>query len=491
MFASHERRRSSPTGVVDLPSAGVPSDHGLASLGLLMQLAGRTSSALAALVASLTVLDARVQRHAGWLLFVLALSIVRSQLHRIAGRDLVYGRRTLDGDVASPFDATRTYAAFGIGHAVVIGLVATSQLGATPRTGAGIAAALALWPAALALLPRLSRFRPLHAGIPLSEDRGLEGAAILMSILGTCGILSSGAMLVVVGTLQSRHLQHGWGFMFLFVFALLLVRSWTHVRAGLAGLRELSFDRPGELAARYARMGVVGAVFIGGVLALLTMAERVAPEALLSVVVVCWLLTAWPLIVKRYFNHRQFAELLAGDRVIHRRAPDAGLTGLGWLLAGHGILVAACLILEVTVERHGMGRPLEGLLQLLGPLGDGAGVLRRIAHGLGAVGVGLELLAASALIRMSPHRRPLATLYALVAGGAALAIAWPMLHTLGHRFDLRLAARLIPAAVQLVLPAATLVLVRRPIVPAAQARYRTPGPTTPPSMPPSVPPVVQ
>src|SRR6185436_3282032 len=192
---------------------------------------------------------------------------------------------------------------------------------------------------------------------------------------------------------------------------------------------------------------------------------------------VCWLLTAWPLILKRYFNHRQFAELLAGDRVIHRRAPDTGLTGLGWLLAGHGILVAASLILEVTVERPGMGRVLDGLLQLVGPFGDAAGRVHRIEHGLGAVGVALELIAAGALIRMSSRRRALATLYGVVAGGVALAVAWPMLRTVGHHFDLRLAARLIPASIQLVMPAATLLLVHRASVPAAQARYRT-GPTS-------------
>jgi hypothetical protein len=110
---SHE----SPDGVVALPGPGVPADHGLASLGLVMQLAARTSSALAALVASLVMLEPRLSRHAGWILFAAALCIARSQLHRLAGRELLYGRRTIDGDAVNPFHSMRTYIAFGTGHA--------------------------------------------------------------------------------------------------------------------------------------------------------------------------------------------------------------------------------------------------------------------------------------------------------------------------------------------------------------------------------------
>src|ERR1044071_6505069 len=98
-----------PDGVVDLPSAGIPADHGLASLGLMMQLAARTSSALAALGATLLVFETRAHRHFGWLVLAIALSIARSQLHRIAGRDLLYGRRTIDGGVADPFAGARAY----------------------------------------------------------------------------------------------------------------------------------------------------------------------------------------------------------------------------------------------------------------------------------------------------------------------------------------------------------------------------------------------
>jgi hypothetical protein len=475
MLASHEPRSS----VVDLPRAGVPADLGLASLGLLMQLAGRASGALTALITSIVVLESRLHHHAGWFLFAVALCIARSQLHRIAGRDLLYGRRTPAGGIANPFEAMRTYIVFGIGHAVVLGLIATLALDATPRTAGGLAAALALWPMVLAGIEQLPRCRALRTGIPLGEDRGLESASILMTVLGVCGVLSTAAIVMVLGELPSRHLQHGWGAMLVVAFALLLIRSCLHLRAGLAGLRDTSFDRPGELVARYASFGVLSAVCVGGVLSLLAMSEGLPAGAIASVTVVCWLLAAWPMIVKRFFHGRQFAELLAGDRVLHRRAPDAGLTGLGWLLAGHAVVVVTIVLLAATVQPRGMGRALEGLLSLTGPLAGSSALELIIVAGI----VGLELLTAVMLLRMEDYRRVIATMYALVAGGVALGAAWPLVRSASHHHvDLRMAIQLIPTAVQLVVPVATLVLVHRVVAPVARARYRNPDGPPPPSV---------
>jgi hypothetical protein len=463
MLASRER----PGSVVDLPSAGVPADLGMASLGLVMQLGARTSAALAALAASIVVFEPRLHRHDAWFLFAIGLCIARSLVHRVAGRDLVYSRPTADRGVADPFDATRAYVIVGLGHAVAIGVIAARELGATSRTAAGLTAALSLWPVFLAVVVRLPRVRALRAGIPLGEDRGLESASILMIVLGACGALSTGALILLLGGLPSRHLEHGWGTMLAVVFALLLVRSCLHIRVGIAGLGAGSFDRPGELAARYASFAVISAICVAGVLALFAMSACQFSEALSGVAVVCWLLAVWPVIVRRYFYHRQFAELLAGDRVLHRRAPDAGLTGLGWLLAGHAAAVAALLILTLTVDPRGIGWSLDSLVRIAAPVGRSP-----VGLALAATIVGLEAVAAVALIRMSDQRRVIATIYALIAGGVALAVAWPMARTLGrHAMDLPVAARWIFAAIQIVIPAATLVFVRRAVVPAARARY--------------------
>jgi len=254
----------------------------------------------------------------------------------------------------------------------------------------------------------------------------------------------------------------------------LLVRSALHVRAGLAGLRDSSFDRPGELASQYASFGVISAFCVGGVLLLLAMSERLTPDALVSVGVACWLLVTWPMIVKRYFHQRQFAELLAGDRVTHRRAPDAGLTGLGWLLAGHAALIAAFLIGQIAVEPAGglAGRAVENAL-VLGGLVVGRSWSPELGDtGLTAALIVLEVATAVALIRMSDQRRPIATIYAVFAAIVALAPAVPALRAMSHHASLSTAIRLLPSAIQLVLPVATLALVHRVVAPAARARYR-------------------
>lgn len=469
-----------------LPAAGLPADHGLASLGLLMQLAGRTTSALVALAASIAWIYGRLHHHTAWFGAVVALCIARSQLHRIAGRDLSFPR-SVDRVPVDPFAATRRYAAFGIVQAAAIGTLA-AQRGVLSQTAAiGLGAALAVWPAVLAVVGRLPRFRALRGGIPLGEDRGLEGASIAMTVLGGYGVLSTAAILWLLGVLSPHHLRHGWGAMLVVVFGLLVVRSSLHIRAGLAGLRDSSFDRPGELAGRYAAFGVISAFCVGGVLLLLAMSERLTPEALVSVVVACWLLVTWPMIVKRYFHQRLFAELLAGDRVAHRRAPDAGVTGLGWLLAGHAALAAAVLIVQLTAGPHlgGAGRLLDNAT-VLGGLALGRGWAPDGGDTSLAIAVlVLEATAAIALIRMSDQRRPLATIYALFAAAVALAPAAPVLRALGHHLpwhvtpwqpvNLWTAMRLLPSAVQLVLPVATLALVHRVVAPAARARYRRNG----------------
>lgn len=479
MFASTEPRTQpplpAPAEVVSLPSPGLPADHGLASLGLVMQLAGRTTAALVALLASLAWIQGRLHPHPAWCGLVVALCIARSQLHRAAGRDLTYGRRSTEGTAADPLDAMRTYVVFALCQAVAIGAIAAGVFDQPWPAAAGITAALALWPCALAVIsyrPHVSLVQPLRAGLPLGEDRGLEGASIVMTVLGTYGVLSTGGIVVMLGALSPHHLRHGWGVMLLVVFALLVVRSSLHIRAGLAGLRDSSFDRPSELAGRYAAFGVISAFCVGGVLSLLAMSERLTPDAILSVAVACWLLITWPMIVKRYFSQRQFAELLAGDRVTHRRAPDAGLTALGWLLAGHATLVAAVVIVQVT------GHPRLG--PELGRAADHALVLSGLAvgrwwlidAGLAAASVVLELAAAAALIRMSDQRRAITTIYAVFAGVVALAPAVPVLASLGHHLSLGTGIQLLPSAVQLVMPVAALRLVHRVVMPAARAQYR-------------------
>jgi hypothetical protein len=311
-----------------------------------------------------------------------------------------------------------------------------------------------------------------------------------MTVLGACGAVSTAAVILMLPALPNRQLEHGWGSMLVVVFVLLVVRSSMHVRAGLAGLREASlgprgFDGPTDLAARYTSFGIGIALCVGGALTLLATSRQIIPAAIASVAVVCWLLVAWPLAVKRFFHHRQFAELLAGDRVIHRRAPDAGLTGLGWLLAGHAALTTAMMIAAATVERHGAGRELADLLAVLT---GGRGVSK-----LAIAAVVLEGIAAGSLLRMTVESRTTATVYALLAICVGLTALGPQfMDVFGGRYayDPRRVIELVWTAVQLVIPAATVALVHRAMIPAARASYRVPPGIVDPRLPVAGPPAL-
>ena len=63
--------------VVQLVDAGVPADHGLSSLGLLMQLAGSVLAAYAGIVAFLTLFAMRGSGETMWMFLILGMCIAR------------------------------------------------------------------------------------------------------------------------------------------------------------------------------------------------------------------------------------------------------------------------------------------------------------------------------------------------------------------------------------------------------------------------------
>jgi hypothetical protein len=255
---------------------------------------------------------------------------------------------------------------------------------------------------------------------------------------------------------------------------LLLLRSCLQVQAGLGGLRETSLDRSVELASRYAEFGVVSSLWFGAVLLLAAIANGMNVWGMALVSGLCWLMMMWPLIVRRFFRDRQFADLIAGDRAqLHRRAPDAGLSGLGWLLVGHATLTASFLVPQL-VAGPGLAGDARWLAWLAGGIGEGS-------PWASAGAIALEAWAGAALLRRGAHHRWIAAGYgavgtvltcAAMAPIAERAMALSVLGGAGERLVLSLAL----IAIQLAIPAAALVLATRAIVPAARARYRRRGP---------------
>jgi hypothetical protein len=257
---------------------------------------------------------------------------------------------------------------------------------------------------------------------------------------------------------------------------LLVIRSIFHVQAGVSGLRETNVDRSVELANRYANFGVISSFCMGGALLMFVMsAMNVIGLAL--VCGVCWMLMTWPLVIRRFFSDRQFADLLAGDGApVHRRAPDAGLTGLGWLLFAHAMFTASFVVIELFVDQN-PGRNASDLQTLVGAMGGGA-YNRSVWWNVGLVI--LQGWAGFELVRMSPQSRAIASVFGLVGTALTVYVSWPVIKSFGS--SRALGGELLQYAaigIALIIPIATIVLVNRKITPTARARFRTPATKTP------------
>lgn len=450
-------------GVVDLVDAGVPADQGLSSLGLLMQLAGNLLAAYAALITFFMLFTAGGNAETLWFFLVLGLSIARSMFHRAAGTQLLYG-----GPPGQRLQGIHRYVMFGLAQSVMIAALLAVKFHVPTTLALGFLAGLAAWPLTLGILVRLPRFKRFAADLPLTEDKGFEGASILMTVLGLCGAVGAGTVLVVMLQLPGSELQKGPGVLIVLTVAMLVVRSIIHVQAGLSGLRETSVDRSVELANRYANFGVISSFCGGGALLLFVMSSAVSVAGMALVCGICWMLMTWPLIIRRFFSDRQFADLLAGDQApLHRRAPDAGLTALGWLLLAYAVLIGSFILPSLLAGPDSDFSEFRALMAL-GPTGEARSIWWQVGELVLMGWAGFEL------IRMSPQSRIIATVFGVVGVGVAIYTNYPLFQALKHMHGFMGADALAigPLAMALIIPISTLVLVNRKIAPTARARFR-------------------
>jgi hypothetical protein len=188
----------------------------------------------------------------------------------------------------------------------------------------------------------------------------------------------------------------------------------------------------------------------------------------------CWIMMAWPMIIRRFYSDRQFADLLAGDGApIHRRAPDAGLTGLGWLLFSYAMFSGAFVVIELVVGDSGGGSRGMRQLEALAMFGGTSG-FRSVWWNVGVVV--MQAWAGYELIRMSPQSRVIATLFGIIGTAVTLYINWPFikaLKSMGGFLGNSQVMQFGPIAMALIIPIVTVVLVNRKIAPTARARFRT------------------
>jgi hypothetical protein len=290
-----------------------------------------------------------------------------------------------------------------------------------------------------------------------------------MTVLGFAGAIATALLIVLMLDLPGSELQRGPNMVLVLALMMLFVRSLLHAHAGLSGLRTTSLDHSVELSNRYANFGVISAFCTGGAMLLYAMSTGMHVIGLAIVCCLSWVLLAWPLIIRRFFADRQFADLLAGPgATLHRRAPDAGLTWLGWLLLALAAWNASFLVPNLV-----MSHSADVLWSLIG---GGAHSLWWNA-GL----IILQGWAGFELVRMSPQSKVIATAYAIIAIALTLYLEWPMIEIIRHVVTpgIKLAddgpgviLMLGPIVIALIVPVATIVLVHRKIAPTARARYR-------------------
>jgi len=455
-------------GVVQLVDAEVPADQGLSSLGLLMQLGGSVFGAYAALSMISIVFTFAMRGQSGWRSLRLGVCLGRSSLTRTAGTQLLYGNGTLtETGTTDRFGGVRRYILFAASQSLAVGALAVGKFGVGPKIALGITAALLVWPVALFVLFQLPRFKRFQNDMPLGEDKGFEGTSILMTMLGLCGLLAVGSFLLVLLDLPGRALMQGPGVLVVLCTGMLVVRSVLHVQAGITGLRETNVDRAVERSNRYANFGVISSFCAGGAMLIFLMTLSLNVAALAVICSIVYMLLAWPLAVRRFFSERQFADLMAGDAApIHRRAPDAGLTSLGWLLFAHAAFTAVFVIIALVSADE---LSFVSRMSVIGA----TSTARSIWFSVGLVV--LQGWAGFELIRMSPQSRVIATVFGVIGTAVTVYINWPMLKMFKSlrffREDQLIS--LAPIAIAIVIPVTTVILVNRKISPTARARFRT------------------
>ena len=451
MLESHDSKSSSP-------NARLPRDHGLSSLALLMQLGG-TLGVLACSVVALTGTFVDPLDLPGILFFCGVLCGIRSAYHRAAGTSLLYG----EGD--APLRAVYRYLLVSVGQTVFCVILLRQHL--PVATVMKVAAAFLAWPSTLAVVfcgPVLRRCA--RGSVRESEDHGFEGASVLMLGLGVVGALFAATLLGHLVREPAASFRNAADVIAGLAFVVLVGRSLLHIRTGLLGTAGASYDEHLALGRRYYEVGVGSATCLCATTFIVALASSYPANlwvALVASVFIGVSLFAWPSILRRYFMERAFSVYLAGDgEPAFQRAPDAGLSALGWLLLAVSPLAVALATTTIVTSRSVSEAHLAIWLAILASLGSASGI---------------------ALVRMSKWYRAVALVHAVVTIVVTLGVLWSGLagleaiagQALGGVESFLASLQTGLVYLGLAIAIATLVLISRTTMPAAVARIRQRG----------------
>lgn len=445
--------------MVDHDAPRPPADQGLSSLGLLMGLVGSVMAPLTAafLLVRYGELDRLAQ--AGqpfdgrwWFLLVMVTGFVRGLVHRQAGIRLW---RVVPGD-PPVMTGIGHYLVASIAHATACVGFLRVQPGLSPVAPAAVGAMALAWPVTIGLVLRQRRFRALGPRPPLAEDSGFDGLAVMMAVLGFVGLLAAAALGAVALSFPRRVPQTPLLLMFvgsLFMRAALQLTTGVRAVQGRASASAPALRRYGELGTQLALAGGIALLMWTLLWGVDLVAAAVAVAALLA-------LLAWPSMVARYVSWRDTGDAEA-DRV-RRSSPDGGLAALGWMLLG---LAGFSLVGAVVAQAASPAVAAQGRTLLGAP----------IDHDLAWWTIPLALAqawTALALLGVWPHRRRVATAWAIAAVLATITLR---AGAIGAVLDAPLERRAIGVAALLAMltpPVATLLLLHRRALPRAIARVR-------------------
>jgi hypothetical protein len=477
-----DQGQSDGIGVVELPGPRMPADRGLASLGLVMELGGSMFLGVMVMVGLLPLLAGA---GTGTFLFLLlgAAGAARSGFHRAAGRALIYGS---PGGMVRPI---HIYIGVSVVQTVLTLLIINKNGGVPGQLNLLLLVLLLAWP--LTLLVMLSRppLRDLarEDALPHPEDMGFEGSAVIMLVLGLIGSLLALLGLYVFLKLPGGAIPPFSSLLLLVVLAVLLGRSVLHAIAGARGARVIAGDASDSIV-RYLSFGVLSSAIVGGALFLLVIATGVAhPVTFLFLALTIHLLLCWPLILRRFSRERELHQYVASE---HPRAPDAGLTALGWLILALGVHQLAGAAIGALA-----GQPDMSAGPALGGLGgeSAAELADSVRSPWWAVCVAMtQVWAGLELVHMTDRYRLAASIYGAFASLVTLYISWPQLQAVGQLGDMAALAGIggafagsfevvgwLGMAISLVLPLGAAALANRKFLPAAHAHIRV-SPTAEP-----------
>jgi hypothetical protein len=330
--------------------AARPPDHGLAALGLIMQLGGSIFLVLTVIELLSIYRPGLVDADSSWLMnfkVLPAAAVIRSALHVRAGRALtrrsgparLHPTYTYIAVAFAQTALTLGFLSFAMGpwdHEVSIRMVVAAVV-------------LLAWPVTLLGMTIDPRLRRSVRGEQTHAANEVPGA--LMVVLGMIGVLAAIFMsYAVLGPGDVRVLgSSSVRLLIFYVCALLMGRSVLHV---IAGARVMSGGDPAatdRAMTRYLRFGLLSSVLTGIALVVVHALDSrgSASSRMYTHVTDAWalgvLLLVWPLLLRPLDTARRSspARLLGG-----------GLAGLGWFLLALGVLQLALAVLVALVGFH-------------------------------------------------------------------------------------------------------------------------------------------